>query len=189
MKIRFVFFFVSLLISACASGPPKKYQINPENLKNPNFGVIVGNVFVGGEIRPGIDIKKVGANEEITIIGTEDLNMPFAIALPEGEYELISIGGRSNNYVPVKEPIRFSAQAREITCIGTVYDSIGLRITNRQYSNEVIKMYGFRTPWGSLIDWSPTELVVMDTCDEIKTKYSGTYNHSNINTFNVHLAK
>jgi len=178
-----------IFLNACASGPSAQYQLTEENLRQDNRGIVIGNAQVNSTQRPALVLKEVRSGNELTIIGTYNEATPFAAALPAGDYQVISIGGRSANYEPVSAPITFIVQSNEVVCIGGIYDAVGLRLEGLHYNNEPKNSYGYKDLFGKWMEGSQTELVVINTCPDIKRQLETTKNINYFHSYIVRLAR
>lgn len=103
------------MLAGCISGPVNgRYSIGTlkEAPKN-GYGVVFGKICEA----PGFEIRNTNSGEKIWYIGGLSL---FALQLPEGEYELYSMGSPS---MMSDAPYKFRVVSNKVFYVGTVIKS------------------------------------------------------------------
>jgi hypothetical protein len=106
---------IALVVTACA-GPPKQYAIKSETYGLSNAGLVVGRIRDDSLFGKAIDFKNSTTGASFTYSGAAE----FSMWLPEGDYEVSSIGSRGGSLGPFQKPLTFHVKKGVIAYVGTI---------------------------------------------------------------------
>ncbi len=109
---------VATFLCACA-GPQQRNALTSDTYGPTNAGLIVGQLRNEGLLGSGLSFKNASTAESFGYMGARD----FSMWLPEGIYELSSVGSMAGALGPYQSPLSFSVRKGTIAYVGTV--SIG----------------------------------------------------------------
>jgi len=113
-------FLVTAVTLLCACAGPRQRNAPTSDIYGPgNAGLVVGHLRNEGLLGTGLSFKNSSTDQRFGYTGARD----FSMWLPEGIYELSSVGSRAGTLGPFQTPLSFSVRKGAIAYVGTV--SIG----------------------------------------------------------------
>lgn len=123
-------------LTGCALGPQQPEASAAMSIAESRYGIVVGRMCSDHSIGPGISVLNLATKEEFNYFGAVN----FAFRLPEGEYELFTIGAHGGA-VASREPFRFNVQGGAIRYIGTFLYPWGGRDCQRKVKPFAVRPY------------------------------------------------
>ena len=193
MRLKLTVLNVLFIFWACGCASmlpdvnPEQYSVQSRKSNLPDVGIVFGQVtrqeFVGinalifanrdvGE-GPGIGIRKLNDTKIISYYAARN----FSFKLPEGEYELYSVGTPEGSLVSGSTPFRFQVKAGEISYIGSMvsnrdikrhYETLNIDPDSSLAKKQILayRQFGlYRDFWGQIV--SPfVDFYIIDRRDE-----------------------